>query len=366
MKNFEYADEKITDKEIMIAVPSMVVAVGILSLPRELAKATTSSDGWIPLTIMGILFIFLAWVVAKLAASFPNQSFLTYATSLVTKPVAIAITFLFVINGVIVSAYEVRVIAGISSEYLFDNTPMEVIGLCFLLVVVYAVSGSRVGLLRLNTMFFPIIMFIALVVVIFSLGWVDYTNLLPMFESSFSQHLQGLKVNSTSFIGFGAILLFYIPLVREPEKAPKMAAVGMTLVVGLSLTLFITCIGVFGGQTTADLVYPTIELAKEIKIPGGFFERFESVFFVIWIMAIFNTTAMALDIAVLAFTSIFKNTKKIKVLLILSPIVYFIGMFMQDHNEVSTFGTFIGYYLLGLTLTVTILFILISKIKGAK
>ncbi|MEC5425653.1 endospore germination permease [Virgibacillus sp. C22-A2] len=364
MKWFDYADEKISDKEIMIAVPSIVIGVGILSMPRELAGATTSSDGWISIVIGGTIFVFITWMVAKLAASFPNQQFLTYASSLVTKPVAVVLTFLLSVQGIILSAYVMRVIAEIAKEYLFDETPVEVIALTFLLVVVYAVSGSRAGLFRLNMMFFPIIVIIAVLVIVFSLGWFNTENLLPVFKTSFSGHLQGLQVSSLSYIGFG-IVLFYTALVKQPAGAPRMAAIGMSMAVGLYLLFFIVCLGVFGNLSTANLIYPTIELAKEIEIPGGFFERFDSVFLTIWIMAIFNTTAMGLDVAVFALNSLF-NVKKAKILFVLSPLVYFIGMFPKNFNEVVTLGAFVGYYSLIVTVIVTIVLLIISKIKGGK
>jgi len=41
MKWFAYADRKISGKEIMIAVPSMLIGGGMLTLPHALAKDTT-------------------------------------------------------------------------------------------------------------------------------------------------------------------------------------------------------------------------------------------------------------------------------------------------------------------------------------
>ncbi|WP_163970923.1 GerAB/ArcD/ProY family transporter [Oceanobacillus halotolerans] len=364
MKQFEYADEKISDKEIMIAIPSMIVAVGILTLPRDLAENSLSADGWIAILISGILFCFLTWMVAKLAVQFPNETFFTYASRLVPKPVAIVFTLLYVVLGIMFAAYEVRELSDLAGNYLFDQTPVEVIALAFLLVVVYGASGSRAGIFRLNMMFFPIIGFIGVSIVFFSLGWFKVENLLPMFETSLTDHVETLKVSTLSYSGF-SILLFYIALVRQPKKVPKMVVAGVSIAVLLYLILFITSVGVFG-IATAHLIYPIVELGKVIEVPGGFFERFESIFFVVWIMAIFNTTLMALDIAVYGLQSIFTRIKKVKLLLFLTPLIFVISMFPQNYMEIALLGRFISYYELILTGFVTTLLLIIASRKGGK
>ncbi|WP_099157727.1 GerAB/ArcD/ProY family transporter [Virgibacillus ndiopensis] len=365
MKWFEYGDEKISEREIMIAIPSMVIGVGILSLPRGVAAATTGSDGWITVLVSGIVIIFLTWMTAKLASSFPNKSFLSYSTLIVTKPIAVILTFLFAVTSLMITAYEVREISDIAKQYLFDRTPVAVIALSFLLVVVYAVSGSRAGIFRLNMMFLPIILFITLSVFVFNLGWFKLSNLMPFFQTSFTGYAKGISTGITSYMGFG-IILFYVSLVEKPEKTPKYAVMGMCIPVVAYILLFVTCIGVFGHSVASNLLFPTIELAKEVDIPGGFFERFESVFFVIWIMAIFNTTVMAFDVAVLALSSIFKNRAKMTLMLFLTPLVYAVAMYPEDLTEVDTFGKIIGYITAFVTISITVLLTVIAKLRRVR
>ncbi|GAB3043340.1 GerAB/ArcD/ProY family transporter [Virgibacillus ainsalahensis] len=365
MKNFSYADEKISDREIMVAVPSMMIGVGILLLPRTLAENTVAADGWIAILIGGMIVIVITWMVAKLAAGFPGQSFFEYASMLVTKPVASILMFLFVIQSVLLTAYEIRAIAATSHRYLFDRTPVEVVALTFLLIVVYAVSGSRAGIFRLNIMFLPIILFLSIILILFSLQYVELENLLPVFKTDIQGYLQGTREGMLSYTGVG-ILFFYIAYVRRPKNAPKKAVLGMTMAISLYVFLFLTCIAVFGNMATANIMHPTVELSKAVEVPGGFFERFESVFFVIWIMAIFNTTVMAFDIGILALHSIFSKVKKTTLIFALSPLIFFISMLPQDFTETTGFGNFVSYYGLGLTVTAVILLLIVRKVRGVK
>ncbi|WP_404451295.1 spore germination protein [Virgibacillus necropolis] len=365
MKSFEYGDEKISDREIMITVPSYVIGVVILTLPRDLAAATTSADGWIAILGVGLFAVLFIWLLAKLMIGFPNQSFFTFASSIFSKPVAIVTFLLFAVIWLNVTAIEVRQIADISKLYLLDKTPVELIGLCFLLVVVYAVSGSRAGLFRLNMLFLPIILFVTLIVLVFNIGEFDPNQLLPMFKTDSQGYLEGMYTGMTIYSGF-IIVLFYVGLVDHPKKTPKKAAIGMCIPLVLYLMLYILCIGVLGNSVTANLLYPTIELAKSVEIPGGFFGRFESIFFVIWIMAIFNTTTMAFDVAVLSLSSIFKHTKKIKIIFILAPIVYSISMLPQDKLELTSFGSIVFNTALIYSLFIPLMLFVVAKLRGVK
>ncbi|MGP4040780.1 GerAB/ArcD/ProY family transporter [Gracilibacillus sp. D59] len=365
MKRFEYADEKISDRQILIAVPSLVIGIGILSLPQSLASVTMASDGWVSLLIGGVIALIITWSVAKLSASFPNQSFISYSSAIVTRPVAIVLTFLFATLSAGITALQIRQLADIAKHYILKETPVEIISFTFLLLIIYAVSGSRVGLFRLNTMFLPFIFFVAVLVIVFNIKWYNLGLLSPAFETSFSGYMEGIKNSVLSYAGF-IILWFYITLVKEPKNTPKSAVLGMCIPIVLYLSLYITCILVFGNAVTSNLRYPTVELAKLVEIPGGILERFESLFFIIWIMAIFNTTSMVLDIAVLALNSIFENIGKIKLIFIIAPIVYVTSMMPQDLVQVSSFASFIGYSSVLYTVFVAILLFTIAKIRRVK
>jgi len=365
MNGFKYTDEKISPGQILVAIPSMVIGVGILLLPKELAEVTVAADGWIPLIIAGVAAVFLTWAAAKFAAGFPNQSFITYASTLATKPVATILTALFAVSFFGISAFTVRQIATIANHYLFDQTPIEVIALSFLLLLVYAVAGSRAGLFRLNMLFLPIVLFIAFVISGFNIGLVETRNLLPIFQTDISGYMQGIQFSITSYMGF-SILLFYTAFVDDPKKVPKMAALGMCIPIGLYVLLFILTVGVFGNVVTTQLLYPVIELAKVVELPGEFFERFESIYFVIWIMTIFNTGAMALDVSVLTVHSIFKKAKKVKILISITPVIFTIAMLPQDVNEIDLFAVIISYSGLLYFLFVLLLLIILKKVRGVK
>ncbi|MBP3950493.1 GerAB/ArcD/ProY family transporter [Bacillus suaedae] len=354
--------EEISYKEIVYAIVSMLIGAGILTLPRSLAEETKAVDGWISILIAGVIAAFFVWVVAKLATKFPQTTFVDYAAKIVTKPIAVALTFLFACHFIGYAAYETRVVGDITVLYLFDRTPNEVVALLFLLIVIYAVYGSTFVILRLNLMFLPIILFISLLIPVLNVGFIELDNAKPIYTSSAIDYLQGIKVSAFSLLGF-EILLFYIAFLKTTKKVVKGSMMGIGLTVVIYLVIYLTVVGVFGNETTKNLWNPTIELAKEVQIPGEFFERFESIFFTIWIMTLFNTTAMAFDVAVIALKSILPKIKRTILISVLSPIIYMIAFFPRNMVQVEKMGEWMSYSGLFMSMTVPLLILIIAKIR---
>src|SRR5699024_10733323 len=114
----------------------------------------------------------------------------------------------------------------------------------FLLVVVYAVSGSRVGIFRLNILFLPIILIVAIVVFLLSSKIMDISNLRPAFQTDIKGHMHGLYTSALSYIGI-SIILFYTSFVENPKNIPKVSIIGVTVPVVLYIVVYLNCILVF-------------------------------------------------------------------------------------------------------------------------
>jgi spore germination protein len=365
MKSFEYGDHEIGKKEIMIGVASMLIGVGILTLPSSVASTTEAADGWMSIIIGGGVSILFGWVAAKLASRFPKKTFFDYTALIATKPVAILLTLVFGVYFLVIVSIVTRMIANISKLYLFDRTPVEVISLIFLLLIIYGVSGSSASLLRLNLLFLPIVIFINGLVLLLNINLMEIRNLKPFFTTGWTGVLQGTKETTFSFLGY-AILLFYIALMNQPKQAPKAAVYGISIPLIMYLLIYLTAIATLSNAGAANIIYPTIEIAKEVEVPGKFFERFDAIFFTIWIMTIFNTAAMAFDVSIIALGSIFRKVKKITWICILSPIIYLIAMLPQSTVEMNTFGEWISYIGIVMNIFLPPLLLLIAKMRKVK
>jgi len=342
VKTAYFGERPVTPLEMSMTIASMLIGVGVLTLPRTLASATKSFDGWMCIVGAGIVAMLLGVLVSRTAIKAGNQPFLDYAASLISRPLACLLALLQLLYFMGFSAYETRAIANISKQYLFDKTPVEYIALAFFLVIVYGVSGSRSGLLRLNVMFLPAVLVVVCIVVLFGYRWVEFGNLEPFFVTGLPNLLKGMKEVVFSLLGF-EIILYYIMFMGRPEKAPKAVVGGIAIAVAVDLIIYQLAIGIFSNVGAMNIVYPAVELAKEIQFPGNFFERFESLFFVIWIMTIYNTAVMGFDLAGECMAFVFKRMPKRVCHLILAPIAMIVCMMPQNLPQFNILGDLISY-----------------------
>ncbi|QHS21794.1 endospore germination permease [Virgibacillus sp. MSP4-1] len=360
--------EVIGSRDLLVAIPSLILSVGVLYMPRKIAEGTIALDGVISLLFAGMVMFIMTWMTVKVAAGYPGKSFLRYASILVGKPLSYLLTSLFILLGIFITAFSIRSVAEISHLYLFQKTPIEIVELTFLLVVVYAVSGSRSAIFRLNRLFFPIIVFVIIFIIVLSIGFMDTNNMRPIFQTNLQGYLTSARKSILSIAGFGtfAFLFFYIPLVHQSHNISKKANAGMAWVLIIHLILYTACIIVFGDIATTNITFPTIELARAIELPGEFFNRFESLFFLIWIIAIFNSCTLTFDIAVMGLQSMFKKVSKYSLILFFSPVIFFLCSLPKNLPETGEWGRMIGYSGLGVAFLTTFLLYVRHKGKEVK
>lgn len=353
----------LSDRDIMIAVITNIFGVFTLTLSREVAKDTSSTDGWIAILVGGAIACFLGWIISKIAVAFPNYSFYSYTTYLLSKPVAVILTLIFSLQYFMITAFQLREIAALAHQYYFDRTPMEVITLSFLLVVIYAVSGSHAGIFRLLILFLPMTVIGLLILIVLPIGTIRKEDLLPVLQTDFIGYVKATHSTLVTFVGFG-VVLFYIALVKKPKHTAKMTIYGIVFVTIVNVLLYVVCVGVLGNMTTANLFFPTSDLSKTVGIPGGIFERFDAILFAIWTIVIFTTAVIAYDILVMTIRMIFTKINKHTLIFTLSPLLFIASMVPKSYLELIHFSRFLNEFTLIYLVIITILLVVAFKIKG--
>ncbi|SFJ89482.1 MULTISPECIES: endospore germination permease [unclassified Bacillus (in: firmicutes)] len=365
MKPFEYGDEEIGTRELGFAVSSTIIGTGALSMPRVMATHGLFADGWILLLIGGLTSACFAWFIMKVAILFPKQNFVQYASVYVTKPIAYILSMILILTFTGITAYEARTISIISQTYLFSDTPVQLLSFFYLLVVVYGVCGSRVGLLRLSVLFLPIVFIAIILLSLLNFNLMEFENVSPFFQTKLSKYIGGVRETAFTFIGF-EVGFFYAAILKATKKAPLAAVKGVMVTVLSYILIYVTCISVFTYLTTSTLTYPTIELGKEIEIGGGFLERFDAIFFITWIITVFNTTALYYDVAIFLFCAMFPAIKKHTFIFISAPIIYIMNTIPGNLDVISKYGTYLAWIDMSVMFVIPLLIFIFYKIKGGE
>ena len=358
--------DKITTSQAVVIIINYILATGILTLPRASVEKVKTPDVWISVFLGGVVAMIAGVIIVKLSQQYPDKTFYQYNQDIIGKWLGSFISICVIVYFFTISAFEVRIMAEVTSLFLLEGTPTWAIILPFLWVGIYLISGGINTIARLFEIIFPITFVIFLLVAFLSLGIFEIDNLRPVLGLGVVPMLKGIKTATLAFLGPEIMLLivaFMYP--SDKSKAVKVVLVGITIPLLFYVITVVMVIGALSIEGVMTRTWPTIELMRSFEIPGLIFERFESFLLVIWIMQIFATFSITYYAAALGLAQLFKKNMN-PFLYGLLPIIYIIAMTPKNINDLFTFGDKIGHAALILFGAIPIILLLISKWRGNK
>jgi spore germination protein len=335
---------RIVPVEISVTLIGMIIGVGILTLPRSLAQEVGTSDGWISIIIGAISAMLLVSVYVRLQRHFPELNLLQFiGKSKIGNWISKALGILFITYFILLLAFEARILSLVVGMYLLVNTPSEIIVALILLTTSYAVGKGVQGIIHLNLMFVPFTVLFLLVIVIFNLQELNINELRPVLPEGITPVLKGVKQTLVSFLGI-EILFFFMAYMRASEVKALPLNISIAFISILYIMITVVSFSLFSIETTGIITFPTVEVAKEVEIPGGLFERLESLVITIWIMSIFNTMSIAQLLANNTLTTMFfqKKQKAWWIPGLIASIAFIIAFIPRSITEAFTLGDWVG------------------------
>ncbi len=360
-------EEKISALQLGILVIVSVIGIGILTLPRVITEIA-DTDGWMLIIVGGAVTIALALIMNSLGNMFPDKTIIEYSRDLVGGPLSYLIGIILIIYFTLIAAFSIRIFGEVLKMYLLPKTPIEIIIMTFLITVIYLVRNNLEGIARFYEIII-LIMFIPYFLALFAgTGDLDYSNLLPVFQTSPKVILGGILQIVFSFSGFEVIYLF-IPFVSDKKNIKRTLIIVISITTIIYLISSLIVIASFGPQQTKALLWPLMAYIKSIEVPGAFIEQLEGVIMTIWVLFIFTT------IATLYFSSVFILGRLTKVRehkifpTALLPLIYIISLQPANVPELyqwlGTFSTYAGSVVI---IILPVILLIIAKIqkKGVK
>lgn len=358
--------DKITTSQAVVIIINYILATGILTLPRASVEKVKTPDVWISVFLGGIVAMIAGVIIVKLSQQYSDKTFYQYTQDIVGQWLGWLISSFVIVYFFTISAFEVRIMAEVTSLFLLEGTPTWAIILPFLWVGLYLISSGINSIARLFEIIFPITFVLFLLVAFLSIGIFEIDNLRPVLGLGLVPMLKGVKTATLAFLGPEIMLLlvaFMYP--SDKSKAIKVVLVGITVPLLFYVITVVMVIGALSIDGVVTRTWPTIELMRSFEIPGLIFERFESFLLVIWIMQIFATFTITYYAAALGLAQLFNKTIH-PFLYGLLPVIYIIAMTPKNINELFKFGDKIGNVALILFGVIPITLLLISKLRGHK
>ncbi|MCY9515996.1 GerAB/ArcD/ProY family transporter [Paenibacillus apiarius] len=273
--------------QVAVILANCILGTGILTLPRVLAVAMDTPDGWIPILIAGLIVIaFTSWLV-KIGAQYPGQTFFDYSPALLGVWMSRLVVTVMIVYFICISAYEVRVLAEVVDMFLLEQTPKAVIIITMMCVSAYLIFGGLGAISRMCGLLLPPTVLVLFFCFALSMKIFDANNLRPVLGEGPVPVLQGIWPSLMMFLGFE--IMYVLPgRMKHPKKAYRAVWYGIIITVAVYSFSYLAVIGGLSTETTKTVTWPLISLIRSFEYTGILFERFDSFLMAIWLMKIYS------------------------------------------------------------------------------
>lgn len=316
-----------------------VVGVRLFSYPRELAKGV-GSDAWFVALLTGIICYVMLYLIYKVVQINNFNNFTIILEDNLGKLLGKLIGLVFAFYNIFSIAIGMRIFVEVLKMYLLAKTPTEFILIVMILTGTFLVRGKLKTLVRFNEISFWIIFVPVIIIILFTLNKVDFTNNLPMFHNPPMNYISTLWNTYYSFAGF-QIAYLILPFVKDKKDINKTLVKSMIFITLIFMITVIFCIAVFTKEQTKLLLWPTITMIASINIPGSFVERWEGIVMAVWVISYFTTFTNVYYLSADIVKNVFKlDDVKISSLIIM-PFIYVIALYSENLGELYDMASYV-------------------------
>lgn len=335
-------NDKISSFQCFVLFVSVMIGIGIMFMPSSVAK-TVEQNGWFVVLLGGMLSFLAFLLIFKLTMLDPDVTVIELLTNAFGKIVGTVFSIMYVIYFIIFSSFETRLIAETAKEFLFTLTPNEVLIITFLLSCAYLSRYGIEVIARMCEVLMPGIVLIIIILSFFVYQRLDFSNLLPVLNISFSKLLKGIGTTIFSFLGF-EVFLFFMPYIRRKDKLIKSAFFGFLVTVLLYEIIIIFATADFGAKEMQTMIWPTLNLFRDVTVLEIIIERPESIVVALWMITTYTTEIIFLMTTGLILARIF-NTKEHNFFVFLQlPFIYILSLIPQNISETQKFMDYFSYF----------------------
>ncbi|MFP7493998.1 GerAB/ArcD/ProY family transporter [Terribacillus saccharophilus] len=355
---------RITTIQMIALLSSTLIAAGIFTLPRNLAMKVGTPDLWVCVLLGGICGYVSCLLIISLSLRFERLTFFEYNKLIVGKWIGTSLSAAFIIYALTIGAFEIRSMGELTQFYLLEETPLSVILISMYWVAIYLLVGGISPIARLIELLTPASIFIFILVFCLGFKVFELDNLRPLFGLGPIPVLKGVVPTFLTFSGLEFLLVF-IAMMQTPKHAKKVALFGL----GIPVSIYLLAVIIITGGLSVDRMkhekWPTFALIQEYEYEGVLFERFDSLFLVVWLIQMFTTYVICQYVAAKGISTLTRLTYR-KANYVLLAVVYILCMIPKDLNQLEKMGSYIGYTSFVFSFAIPAILLIIAMARGLK
>ena len=335
--------------------------VGVLGYQRIIAMSA-GHDAWMAILIIGIYIHFIIWLIYSLLEKSGGGDIVQAHQFAFGKWIGNFLSFLFILYFVVTSITVVRTYIEIIQVWLFPDIETWFFVSLFLLLVYYIVSG---GLRVVTGIAFLGVILPSYLILTFVLPgeYLEFRNLLPIYDTTVKDLLLSAKDMSLTVIGFEALLVYY-PYLKDLNKSKKWAHLSIFTTNTIYLFIAIITFAYFSDKMLEKQIWATLTIWKIIELP--FVERVEYIGIANWCLIILPNICIFVWAGSRVAKRVF-NVKHRLTLIITLLFIFGLSLLFEDRKNIHILNDYVGkvgFYLV--FAYIPFLFLVVSFAKWRK
>ncbi|NEW07219.1 endospore germination permease [Paenibacillus sp. SYP-B3998] len=330
----KYSFNQISLKQYIFIIFETQVGIGILSLPRDLAK-TAGTDGWISIVLGWLLSVLLSLVIIKIMEKNPEYTLFELLSKYFGKWVGKSLSVLWILYAAYAASVVMFSTIHIVKVWIAPDI-WDFILMILFIIPIYMMTKQGI---RVIGLFAELVFLISLwmpFLLLFLLKNIEWLYLLPIAKEGLFPILSTVKSTLLSFLGFELAFILY-PFLKDKKSASKGIVIANSLSMITFLMVTVISFVKFSPEEIKDYAYPTLNLLKLIRLP--FLERLEITFLSFYLFILFMTIIPYIYTAVLGASQLSGKQDHRNTLRILMCLWIFLSFFFHpSFSQVSQMG----------------------------
>lgn len=349
-----------TVSAIMLTL-SIVVSYITSSLPRTFINETKSGT-FLNIIYITAIVLFITMLFCKLFKQFPGFDILDISEFLGGKILEIIVGSLFIFYFIASSSIMLRNFAEGLIVVYYPLTSYVYIVLMFIIAISITNNLGFNATINTATIVFPIVLISVGFLFIGNFKNFAFRRIFPILGNGFlDTFVLGLK----NIGAFGGICYMYFlpPMLKEPEKFKKIMIISV-ITTGAFILLCVACLlFMFSFYVNADEIMPLFTAARQIEF-GSFFQRFESLFLLIWIISFCCYLSITCKFATHIFKKMTNLSDMRPISIIFSLLMFCVALIPKNYAASNFFETHIYRYLrIAIGFMLGIIILLLANVK---
>jgi len=330
---------EINSNQLIFYTFASQMGVGIMFLPTQLAEIV-GHDGWISVLIGGITFSCFILIVIAFMNRYKKKSIFEINRLLYGKYIGYIFNLSLIIYVILFSAIVLRMMVVAMQLMGLKTTPRIILTIFLIIPTIYTVSGG----LKIVCRYLHIVIFVGAILaiyIIFVIGRIRFTFLMPIGEANIKSIVNGAKVSIFAYLGIELIPFIYSN-VSDKENITKKVLLGNLISMVIYVLVVISTTGLFGEEMLKKLEIPLLSLARVCY--SNIFERIDLYFVTTWVMAMGCILRCYMFAAYFAAINTFNiKVKKWIVTVILSVLVCVVSLEPREFIYLKEWTQYLGW-----------------------